>query len=232
MASKAPRRAEDKNPERASRNSLSDPLTAREEMADLARRLALFILCASLAAASAYARADTITGYWREPGGAVIRIAPCRQRLCVAIVKLPAASRAATDRRNPDPALRNRPLCGLRIGNGFVEVDPQHARGGRLYDPKSGRTYSGRMTAEGNLLHLRGYLGLPIFGRTETWVRASRPRTACASLPDRAFIPAHGARFSAGPFWRASADPRAGAADEPAWTRDAAVTGRRAAARL
>ena len=71
--------------------------------------------------------------------------------------------------------MRERPLCGLRIGTGFVEVDPQHARAGHVYDPKSGRTYSGEMRAEGNLLHLRGYVGLPIFGRTETWTRAAPP---------------------------------------------------------
>jgi hypothetical protein len=76
---------------------------------------------------------------------------------------------------NPDPKLRARPLCGLRIGEGFVAVDPQHARGGHLYDPQNGRTYRGEMTAEGNRLRLRGYIGLPIFGRSETWTRATEP---------------------------------------------------------
>ncbi len=95
--------------------------------------------------------------------------------LCAEIAALSPGKHPLTDMRNPDPRLRGRSLCGLRIGEGFVEVDPQHARSGRLYDPKSGHTYSGQMTAEGNLLQLRGYLGLPIFGRSETWVRTSRP---------------------------------------------------------
>jgi uncharacterized protein (DUF2147 family) len=134
-----------------------------------------FALCAALAARSSHAQTPTVLGYWREPGGAVIRIAPCEQRLCVEIARLASGSHPAADMRNPDPRLRNRPLCGLRIGAGFMEVDPQHARSGHLYDPRSGRTYSGEMTAEGNLLHLRGYLGLRILGRTQTWVRTARP---------------------------------------------------------
>ena len=151
-------------------------------MRPLRRRPFLFALCAVLAAAaaSAYAQTATVLGYWREPGGSVIRIAPCDHELCVEIARLRTGAHHFTDGRNPDPRLRNRPLCGLRIGAGFVQVDPQHARGGHLYDPRSGRTYRGEMTAAGNLLHLRGYIGLPIFGRTATWVRASQPPTACA----------------------------------------------------
>jgi uncharacterized protein (DUF2147 family) len=137
--------------------------------------LCALILCAASASGGAHAQAPTVRGYWREPGGAVIRIAPCAHRLCLEIVRPAAANHPVRDAHNPDPKLRHRPLCGLRIGAGFLEVDAQHARGGHIYDPRSGRTYDGEMTAEGNLLHLRGYVGLPIFGRTATWVRASQP---------------------------------------------------------
>ncbi|HZT01984.1 MAG TPA: DUF2147 domain-containing protein [Steroidobacteraceae bacterium] len=149
-------------------------------MRALARRHIPFILCAALAAASAHAQAPTVLGYWREPGGSVILISQCDQALCVRIAMLSSRSPAATDSHNPDPKLRGRPLCGLEIGDGFVKVDAQHARGGHLYDPRTGRTYSGQMTAEGNLLHLRGYVGLPIFGRTATWARASQPPPCAA----------------------------------------------------
>lgn len=142
------------------------------------RRHPTFLILAAvfaMAAVSAYAQAPAVRGYWRTPSGAIIRIAPCGQELCVEIAALSHGNRPLTDMRNPDPKLRSRPLCGLRIGEGFVEADPEHARAGHLYDPKSGRTYKGQMTAAGNLLHLRGYVGLPLFGRTETWVRASQP---------------------------------------------------------
>lgn len=151
-------------------------------MRNLSRRhppshLCAALLCASaaLAAAMAPAQAPGVRGYWREPSGSVLRIAPCGQQLCIEIAALARGNHPLTDTQNPDPKLRARPLCGLRIGEGFSEIDAQHARGGHLYDPKSGRTYSGRMTAEGNLLKLRGYVGLPIFGRTETWARTSQP---------------------------------------------------------
>ena len=133
------------------------------------------VLALTVAAANAYAQALPVSGYWRTPSGAIVRIAPCGRALCVEIAKLPPGNHPASDSHNPDPKLRKRPLCGLIIGGGFDAVDPQHARGGHLYDPQSGHTYSGQMTAEGNLLRLRGYVGLPLFGRTETWVRASKP---------------------------------------------------------
>jgi len=152
-------------------------------MRTLPRWYPLLALCAALAAGGADAQTATVLGYWREPGGSVIRIAPCDQQLCVEIAGLRTGAHHFTDERNPDPKLRHRPLCGLRIGAGFVELDPQHARGGHLYDPRSGHTYSGQMTAAGSLLQLRGYIGLPIFGRTATWVRAAQPSTACPPPP-------------------------------------------------
>jgi uncharacterized protein (DUF2147 family) len=44
---------------------------------------------------------------------------------------------------------------------------------GKLYDPKSGKEYKGRAKLEGeNKLVLRGYVLIPLFGRSETWTRA------------------------------------------------------------
>jgi uncharacterized protein (DUF2147 family) len=141
------------------------------------RHLSLLLCTAfALTAADAHAQGPSLLGYWRTPSGAITLIARCGPKLCVEIAALAAGHHhPRTDVRNPDPKLRGRPLCGLRIGEGFVQVDPGHARGGHLYDPKNGDTYSGRMSAEGNRLRLRGYLGVPFFGRTETWVRASKP---------------------------------------------------------
>ena len=120
-----------------------------------------------------------MTGYWQEePSGAVIRIAQCAEGLCLTIVELPS-DHPYTDVRNPDLKLRGRPLCGLRIGQGFTQTDSRHADGGDLYDPNSGRIYCGSMTAEGNTLKLRGYLGMRFLGRTEIWTRVRRPYTKC-----------------------------------------------------
>ena len=79
------------------------------------------------------------------------------------------------DTENPDPALRNRELRGLVILTGFRHAGDGEWTGGRIYDPNSGNTYKGtiRMESE-NLLKLRGYVGISLFGRTERWTRAAR----------------------------------------------------------
>jgi uncharacterized protein (DUF2147 family) len=140
---------------------------------------ALVTLCAVLAAAIARAQTPTILGYWREPGGSVIRVAPCGAKVCVWIITLPRGKHPDTDAHNPDPKLRERSLCELRIGEDFTESDPQHADGGRLYDPRSGHTYGGSMTVVRGILRLRGYLGISLLGRTESWSRVRTPPKAC-----------------------------------------------------
>ena len=128
---------------------------------------------------SVHAANAVVQGYWREPSGAVLQIARCEGTLCVEIVALSAANHPHVDVHNPNPALRSRSLCGLRIGAGFFQSDPQHAQGGHLYDPRTGRTYRGSMTAEGDRLMLRGYIGIKLLGRTEIWTRAGTIARPC-----------------------------------------------------
>jgi uncharacterized protein (DUF2147 family) len=80
-----------------------------------------------------------------------------------------------TDTENPDPKLRNTPVQGLVILNGFVpdKEDKNLYTGGTVYDPDSGKTYCGKITFKGNKLDMRGYLcSFSIFGKTETWTEA------------------------------------------------------------
>lgn len=46
--------------------------------------------------------------------------------------------------------------------------------GGKILDPKNGKTYHCNLQVadQGKKLNVRGYLGLPLFGRTQTWIRA------------------------------------------------------------
>lgn len=77
-----------------------------------------------------------------------------------------------TDSRNPDPALRSRPAVGLEILRDFTFKNGIW-EDGSIYDPKSGRTYSARMSMDGhNKLDIRGYVGFSVLGRTESWTRA------------------------------------------------------------
>lgn len=130
------------------------------------------LLCMPVAAEQA-----GVLGYWKEPGGSVIHVERCGKEICASLAALSASAPTRVDAQNPDAALRNRPLCGLRIGAEFHPSSPFQASDGTLYDPKTGKTYHGEMTSSGDELRLRGYVGLPIFGRTQTWTRTSPVET-------------------------------------------------------
>jgi uncharacterized protein (DUF2147 family) len=134
----------------------------------------------SVAVAGGDAEAQ-MRGYWQEPLGAIVEVYSCADGLCLRIAQFAPGAHPHTDQNNPDPTLRARSLCGLLIGQGFVASDRQHAAGGHLYDPRSGQTYRGALSAEGNLLRLRGYVGIPLLGRTAVWTRVERLHVPCAS---------------------------------------------------
>ena len=142
----------------------------------------ILALCCLAFAWDASAAQNNIVGYWHEPTGSVIQIKECGKDLCAVLVELSPAAPVKVDAQNPDRALRTRSLCGLQIGRGFHAAGANQAEGGKLYDPKSGRTYSGTMTAKGEQLELRGYVGLKLFGRSETWsrVQGAAPATCKA----------------------------------------------------
>lgn len=127
------------------------------------------------------AQPRSILGQWQDPSGSVVRIDRCANLLCIWIVAVNKKAPATTDVHNPDSRLRSRSLCGLMIGEGFHPSGKEVAEDGTLYDPKSGRTYHGEMKLVGDELHLRGYVGFSIFGRTEIWQRPSGTYPACAS---------------------------------------------------
>ncbi|MCA1803626.1 MAG: DUF2147 domain-containing protein [Rhodothermaceae bacterium] len=77
------------------------------------------------------------------------------------------------DSENPDPEKRDRPILGLQMVFG-LEYSSGEWRNGEIYDPESGKTYSARLRLNGNnRMDLRGYIRLPMFGRTESWTRIS-----------------------------------------------------------
>ena len=45
--------------------------------------------------------------------------------------------------------------------------------GGEILDPNNGKTYSARLkpVEGGKKMEMRGYIGTPMFGRTQTWIR-------------------------------------------------------------
>ena len=77
---------------------------------------------------------------------------------------------ACTDER------KNKPVLGMVIMRGVRQADPTVAtwQGGEILDPKNGKTYRVRLSVVdgGHSLEVRGYVGAPMFGRTQIWRRA------------------------------------------------------------
>jgi uncharacterized protein (DUF2147 family) len=82
------------------------------------------------------------------------------------------------DKNNPDEEARKRPIMGLLILKNLVWDDgDQEWDDGDIYDPKSGNTYSLTCTLKDkNTMELRGYLGISLLGRTDTWMRTDDPQ--------------------------------------------------------
>lgn len=75
------------------------------------------------------------------------------------------------DVNNPSASLKTKPLLGMEILKDFNFDDGKWVDG-TIYDPKSGKTYSCKMTLKGNnQLSVRGYVGVSIIGRTDVWKR-------------------------------------------------------------
>ena len=74
------------------------------------------------------------------------------------------------DKNNSDANKRNMPLLGIVNLNNFV-FDDDEWTDGTIYDPENGKVYSCTMTLEGGKLHVRGYIGISLIGRTDVWER-------------------------------------------------------------
>lgn len=83
-----------------------------------------------------------------------------------------ATDQNKTDIHNPDPALRNRALTQVLILQNFEYAKDGQWTKGRVYDPYNGKTYQSRINMPNpRTLKIRGYIGIPLFGRTEVWTR-------------------------------------------------------------
>lgn len=136
--------------------------------------LILFLTIFSL---SAWAqKADAILGSWaNENGQDHILIYKRGSKFFGKLdwIKVPNddQGKPKTDKNNPDPALRSRPDLGLELLKDFAFDGHDVYSGGTVYDPKNGKTYSCKMTLDGNTLKIRGYIGISLFGRSVTWTR-------------------------------------------------------------
>jgi uncharacterized protein (DUF2147 family) len=65
----------------------------------------------------------------------------------------------------------NKPILGLTIIKGMKKNGNEY-EGGKVLDPKNGKSYQCKISLDGkDKLIVRGYIGISLFGRSQTWVR-------------------------------------------------------------
>jgi uncharacterized protein (DUF2147 family) len=149
--------------------------------------LAALALCVTSSTASA--QQGTVMGTWlSESGVAHIKIGPCPDAasgpICGYIVNLinpkgpdgaPVAPDAATDYRNENPSLRTRKVVGMPLIWGFKKAsEPNTFEDGKIYNGEDGKTYSANISLQADgKLRLRGFVGTPMFGKTQLWTRVN-----------------------------------------------------------
>lgn len=146
-------------------------------------RLAIFaaplfaVLCA---AAPVQAQNTSPVGLWKsidEVSGkptALIRLTETNGELQGKIEKL---FRAPDEDQNPKCVLctdarKDQPIVGMTIVAGLHRKGDSYT-GGDILDPKNGKVYKSQMTLRdaGRKLEIRGYVGVPMFGRSQIWLR-------------------------------------------------------------
>ncbi|KXV62240.1 hypothetical protein AD949_12165 [Acetobacter orleanensis] len=133
--------------------------------------LSAFLLSAALLApvqARAEAPESVFMGYWLSQGhDGVFKIGMCGDTVCGQLVGL-------SYQGNDVPKdHKGRSECGIQMLTGFRRSSDDDKRwNGKILDPDSGNVYQAQIwSPEKNVLKLRGYIGLPLFGETQTWTR-------------------------------------------------------------
>ena len=138
------------------------------------KSLVLLLIFTMAGIANAHiASAEVPDGVWLIKGEAAVQIFDCNGLLCGRILWLQAPrdsqGQLKRDTRNPDPALRQRELCGLTVIRDLRSAGPNHWDDGWFYYPDSGRTYNIKMElTSSDALVARFYQGTSFVGETKT----------------------------------------------------------------
>jgi uncharacterized protein (DUF2147 family) len=141
-------------------------------------RAALCCFLAVPAMALAQAQSPGIAGVWQtsndagQPDGLVriVEMAGGYDISVLAVFSPPAPSSAPLCERC-EGELRDKPVVGMVIARGLRRDGDGWT--GTILDPDEGKTYRCvlQLADGGRTLKVRGYVGLPLFGRTQTWTR-------------------------------------------------------------
>lgn len=80
-------------------------------------------------------------------------------------------------RKCPDK-FKDKPIIGLTFLWGLKKASEDNWQDGQVLDPKSGHIYRAKLTMleKGEKLNIRGYLGIPLFGRSQIWNRLPKSK--------------------------------------------------------
>jgi uncharacterized protein (DUF2147 family) len=122
--------------------------------------------------------ADAVIGSWKNgEGTGIIQIYKNGDKYQGKIIWLkepndPATGNPKVDKMHPDEKNHSRPVIGLVNMWGFSFSGKNEWTGGKIYDPKNGKTYSCKITmGKNNTLNVRGFVGVSLIGRTDVWTR-------------------------------------------------------------
>ncbi|MCZ7497308.1 DUF2147 domain-containing protein [Agrobacterium tumefaciens] len=137
-----------------------------------------FTVSAVLAASGALANETSPVGLWRNIDDAtgkpraLVRIVESGGTLQGRVEKVFLAPDESPICTKCDGALKNSPVVGLVILKDLKKDGGEYS-GGTILDPDSGKVYSSkvRLTDGGKKLNVRGFVGVSLLGRSQTWVR-------------------------------------------------------------
>jgi uncharacterized protein (DUF2147 family) len=105
----------------------------------------------------------------------IVKIEGSTSDLSGTVVKLFPGALTICSACNGD--LKNKPILGMTVMYGLKQDadDKNKWTDGTIMDPKTGKTYHCTLTVsdDGKKLNVRGYIGISLFGRSQTWVRVS-----------------------------------------------------------
>ena len=146
------------------------------------KHAAVLAITLAAALASSAARADNASpvGVWKNiddvsgKSRALIQITETNGTLRGTVVKVfPGPEEDQTPKCGKcEGALKNAPIVGLTILSG-LQKDGDEYTGGEILDPENGEVYSSNLQLidGGRKLSVRGYIGVSLLGRSQTWIR-------------------------------------------------------------
>jgi uncharacterized protein (DUF2147 family) len=127
------------------------------------------IFALSLAATASSAAIPNPEGVWLMDNEVALQVYNCSGRLCGRVVWMLRPrnkdGEPNTDKKNPNPALRQRKLCGTTVLKNLRPDGEGRWKGGTFYNPRDGKSYKVRaqLTAPDELV-ARIYRIVPLLG--------------------------------------------------------------------